>query len=263
VHERISKLRDENPQLVKIQYWTFLEDHLYSDFDVYLRVEYHEIENLKDVDYWLEILEFAHSKKFKPFQQGVVEHVIIKIIESVATGSIDFENGIKHLRSLLPQLRDTQRISFFYRNIEYSTTENLQAIAKMYDFLLREIIWKRRFNYDLFYGQALRGLFKSMADYVVERDSVDDQLSFLKTCLKWLYILPYYDIRRMNNVELQKICIVDETIRDVFYRNGFFPDGDCLKDVTERLSHGCSVNFRKACESILFSHKGVSETDEL
>lgn len=35
VHERIFKLRDENPQLVKIQYWTFLEDHLYSDFDVY------------------------------------------------------------------------------------------------------------------------------------------------------------------------------------------------------------------------------------
>jgi hypothetical protein len=113
VHERISKLRDENPQLVKIQYWTFLENHLYSDYDAYLHDEYLEIENLKDVDYWLEISEFANSKKFKRFEQGVVEHVIIKIIEIVATGSIDCENGIKYLRSLLPQIRDKMCVGSF------------------------------------------------------------------------------------------------------------------------------------------------------
>lgn len=79
------------------------ENIVYSGFRHYLRHDAYEIQNLKGIKFWLEMLYSAEDKKYPRFKQRVIIHVIERTVESIASGSIDYENGIELLKRLIPQ----------------------------------------------------------------------------------------------------------------------------------------------------------------
>ncbi|KAI3659732.1 hypothetical protein MP638_005206 [Amoeboaphelidium occidentale] len=263
VQDIITETTKDRPELIRSERWHYFVDILYSDFENYLQHDDYRIKNLDDVEFWLETLDFAHSKGYSCFHQSILKYIIFGIMRNIAAGLITFDKSEEYLRTAISQIQRFDRIGQEFCFFEDVTPRSFPALEKAYQLLLKEIIGKRRSNCEKFFGHFVETHIISLADFVIRQESPDDLLNIFKDCLKWRFILSGFDMRRIRNVELQKICIVDETVRDIFYPNSFFPDGDCLKDITERLSHGCSINFRKACERILFSNQNVSETNEL
>ncbi|KAI3655826.1 hypothetical protein MP638_004027 [Amoeboaphelidium occidentale] len=111
---------------------------------------------------------------------------------------------------------------------------------------------------------AKKNGYKNLSKLVIKQEDVEAYLDFLKECLKWrLHIDDLY--WRNVNIELRCkiVCIVDETVRDIFFPKGFNVDEEVFYEIEDKLFNGCSLNFRRACRKILCSSEYVNETDEL
>ncbi|KAI3655682.1 hypothetical protein MP638_000354 [Amoeboaphelidium occidentale] len=84
----------------------------------------------------------------------------------------------------------------------------------------------------------------------------------MKNCLKWRFVVPDDEWWTIP-ANVERVCIVDDTIRDIFFNKGFHIDDHCLEDMRKLLSKICSLNFRKACERYLYSSEYVSGDNEL
>jgi hypothetical protein len=144
----MSDIREENPELVKNQIWHYFEDILYSDFQHFLKHESNKIKNLKDVEYWLGILSFANKKDYSLFKQELVKYIVASIVKNM-----------EDLRCVRSCIRD-------------AGTTHLQALSEVYDFLLKEIIGKRRNNYSGFFKGFVSRIFFSLNPLVVQQDNV-------------------------------------------------------------------------------------------
>ncbi|KAI3656332.1 hypothetical protein MP638_001376 [Amoeboaphelidium occidentale] len=262
VHKIISDIREENLELVKNPIWHYFEDILYSDFRHFLQHESNKIKNLKDVEYWLVILSFANKKDNSLFQQTLVKFIVVSIVKNVAIGSIDCNNAIEHIKFLLPQLKNMEDVKRAGDCIEDAVTTHLQALSEVYDFLLKEIIGKRRNNYTGFFKGFVSGFVLSLNPLVVQQDNVQAELEILKHCLKWRFVVPDGEWRELQGFTL-RICIVDDAIRDIFFNKGFYLDHNLLDDITRLMNEDCSDNFRKACEQYLYSTEYVSGESKL
>lgn len=103
-----------------------------------------------------------------------------------------------------------------------------------------------------------------LAKLVIKQEDVEAYLDFLKECLKWRFNIDDGYWRNVNiKLWFKIVCIVDETVRDIFYPKGFIVDEEVLYEIEDKLFNGWSLNFRRACRKILYSSKYVNETDEL
>lgn len=261
VHKRISDIREENPELVKNQIWHYFDDILYSDFQHFLQHESNKIKNLKDVEYWLVFLSFANKKDYSLFKPELVKYIVASIVKNVAVGSIDCKQAIQHIKFLLPQLKNMEDLRCVGSCIEDAGTTHLQALSEVYDFLLKEIIGKRRNNYSGFFKGFVRRFIFSLNPLVVQQDNVQAELKFFKHCLKLRFVVSDGEWRELQGFT-RGICIVDDTIRDIFFNKEFYLDHNLLNDMTRLLYEDCSINFRKACEKYLYSSQYVSDNDE-
>ncbi|KAI3656083.1 hypothetical protein MP638_002708 [Amoeboaphelidium occidentale] len=189
----------------------------------------------------------------------------------------DFENYLQHDNYKIKNLDD---VEFWFEMLDFAVSKSYasfqQAILKYiiigimlniangaidYD---KEIIGKRRSNCEKFFADFVERHVTSLASIVVRRESAKRLMDIFKNCLKWRFVILDGWWREENYCSrLQQVCLVDETIRDIFYNKGFYLDYDFLKDVVEIMNTGCSVNFRKACERCLHSSEHVTEVDEL
>lgn len=50
---------------------------------------------------------------------------------------------------------------------------------------------------------------------VVKDENIEEYLDIFKNCLKWRFVVPSRDWRRLD-VNALRVCTVDDTIRDIF-----------------------------------------------
>jgi hypothetical protein len=252
VHERISAARNENPVLVENSRLILFEDLLYTELLVCFRYNNNKIDNLRDVDTWLRNLDFADARNYSFFSEELLTCIIHSIIENIATGSIAGDDGIKHLLHLIPRLKRLEYSGYRCCAVEEASRKTLPDVAKVYKITLKEIIGKRKNNYDWFYASYIDGFISDLARLVVKHESIDEELEIFKSCLKWRFVVPTGSWR-VQYEYTQRVCMVDDQVRDIFYHKGFYLDNQCLKDITKQMDKGCTVNFRKACERYLNS----------
>jgi hypothetical protein len=261
MHTRISENREANFELDNNQLWHYFEDILYSDFRYFLQHEDNNIKNMGNVEFWLGTLLFATQNNYTLFEQALVERIVTSIVKIVAEGSIDCEEAFDHIKRLLPKLQNMENVGYISAYIENVEPENLLALSQLYEHLFKDVIGKRRYNYSGFFERFVDHLIINLAQIVVEKDSVQNYLDIIKRCLKWRFFVLDGSWRK-RYIYTQRICIVDDTIRDIFYHKGFYLDETFLKHITKTLKEGCSENFRKACERYLYSSEYVSDENK-
>jgi hypothetical protein len=262
IQTRISEIREENYELDNNQLWHYFEDILYSDFRYFLHHEDKNIKNMGNVEFWLGTLLFATKNNYTLFEQALVEHIVTSLVKIVAEGSIDCEEAFDHIKRLLPKLLNTENVGYISAYIRNVEPRSLRALSQLYELLFKEVIGKRRYNYSGFFERFVDRLIYNLAQIVVKKDSVQNFLDIIKRCLKWRFFVLDGSWRKLN-IYTQRICIVDDRIRDIFYHKGFYLDETFLKDITMTLKQGCSENFRKACERYLYSSEYVSDENKL
>lgn len=259
VQELITKKTKNYPELVRSERWHYFVDILYSEFEKYLQHDDYKVKNPDDVEFWLEILDFAVSKSYASFQQEILKYIIVGIMRNIANGAIDYDKGVGYLRTAISRMQHFDKIGQECCFFEEATSKSLPALAKAYQFLFKEIIGKRRSNCEKFFADFVERHVTSLASIVVRRESAKRLMDIFKACLKWRFVILDGGWREENYCSrLQQVCLVDETIRDIFYNKGFFLDENFLGDVVEIMNTGCSVNFRRACEKYLHSSEFVT-----
>lgn len=180
IHDRISKIRRENMNLVNLPQWHCFEDILYSEFRYYLKHSDYEIKNLQDVKVWLQLMDFAKDKNYTRFQQKIMTKIIVSIVQNIAVGSIDYEDGIEHLKHLIPQLKETEDTGLSGHFIYHRPIESFKTMSKVSNFLTREIVGKRRSNYCGFFKLFVKNLVHSLSITVPYTNELEEKLDFLK-----------------------------------------------------------------------------------
>jgi hypothetical protein len=182
--------------------------------------------------------------------------IIVSIVQNIAVGSIDYEDGIEHLKHLIPQLKDTEDIGHSGYFIFQRPIESFKTMTKVSNFLTREIVGKRRSNYCGFFKHFVKHLVHSISITVPYTNELEEKLDFLKDYLRWRFAVPCGDWRNeIQNKGTKKICIVDETISNILYPEGLKITPVVLSMTMMTLNAYCSLRFRKACEKLLFHGK--------
>jgi hypothetical protein len=67
--------------------------------------------------------------------------------------------------------------------------------------------------------------------------------------------------RKLNSFT-ERLCLLDEEIRVIFYPEGLVLSDDSLLDIECWLNRNCSARFRAACEKYLFGNESFDEQNE-
>jgi hypothetical protein len=126
--------------------------------------------------------------------------------------------------------------------------------------LLKEIVGKKKFNYDVLYQNFLFEMICSMSEKISFLHTLEPYLIVVKSCLRWRFYVPSNQ-RDVSNLKscAALLCVLDEEIGDTFYSEGFLLDERWLNETIEILNAECSDAFRNACQKVLFSTEFVSK----
>ncbi|KAI3660269.1 hypothetical protein MP638_005132 [Amoeboaphelidium occidentale] len=248
--------------------WHSFEDHLLVLFPDYMGQHDNKNKNMKGAEFWLTELDPACKKNCSHYADALIRQTILEISRAIAAGSIHLEDVAEHLRDLKSKLNDIVKIAYLATVIGEARYERLPVLAKLYKFLLKEIIGKRRHNYGSFFQILVSDLNHVIGSIVVKDETIEEYLDIFKDCLKWRFVVPNGDWRRLD-VNALRVCMVDDTIRDIFFSTRVCLSYHWLQDITNIFRTGCSVNFRTARGKYLFSenvpkynpHVGASRTE--
>jgi hypothetical protein len=260
LNETVSKLRQENSELSNTEQWPFFEDCFYAEFFRYMSHGDPKIDEPEDVEVWLDILHFAVRKNFKTLQDKIASHIIDGIFHLVASGSMEFEKGLQQIQCLMQKLLDLTQTVHVCRHMVRSDPETLPGLARLYEFLVQDVMQKRKFNYIWFYQIFVLEMVKSISFIIGFVDDYEPYLSILKSCLQWRFAVPdgHWRSGKLDHHNT-RICIIDEELRDIFYPHGFILHDDGTRDITSLVYHRCSLKFMKACEGYLYCSENVDE----
>lgn len=261
ISKRMLKARHDYPEKAQTQMWHCFEDFIFSRFQEALGLEIYDFKDMQSIDYWLDKLDYASKENYPRLEQATVAHLISSSIKNITVGSIDFSYGIELVKRLLPKLEDMADIADKSCFVDRAKTDCLSSVSSLYDVLLKEIIGKRRRNNGVFFKEFV-SRFLFFLSLLVHKQDCLKELEIFKNCLKWRFVVPEGDWRSRDSYA-QKICMVDDTVRDIFYKDGFFLTDHCLQDITNSLKCDCSATFLKACEKYLFSNPYVSSDSKI
>lgn len=113
----------------------------------------------------------------------------------------------------------------------------------------------RHFNFDV---------LRFVKEIIIKQEDIDRHLHFLKECLQWRFYTEDRSWLCFNlNLDCDIVCVVDQTIRDIFYPKGFIVDG-CFRGILQHfMDNGCALRFREACKKFLSSNESVSDSNQL
>ncbi|KAI3656645.1 hypothetical protein MP638_007419 [Amoeboaphelidium occidentale] len=135
-----------------------------------------------------------HDNENKNMQQTIIE-----ISRAIAAGSIHLEDVASHLSDLISKLNDIVNIAYSAIVIDEARYERLPELAKLYKLLLKEIIGKKRHNYGSFFKILVSSLNYVIVSIVVKDENIEEYLDIFKNCLKWRFVVPSGDWRRLDN----------------------------------------------------------------
>jgi hypothetical protein len=125
---------------------------------------------------------------------------------------------------------------------------------------LKEIVGKKKFNYDVLYQNFLFEMICSMSEKIGFLQTLEPYLLFVKSCLKSRFYVPSNQ-RDISNLKscAALLCVLDEEIGDTLYSEGFLLDEHGLNEIVEILNAECSDALRIACQKLLFPTEFVSK----
>ncbi|KAI3655968.1 hypothetical protein MP638_003458, partial [Amoeboaphelidium occidentale] len=257
--EKISALKEEHPDLAQTDQWRYFEDFLYSYFRYYLFSYVADSCTSKDIQIWLDLLRFAEKENYSLLQQEILILLVRSTVRNIALGSLDVDIFLQNLPSWINRVLNVEELASSAYYTKDAIVENLPVLANVFNVLFKEIVGKRRPNYHVFFERFVGNLICSLADIAVKNESAKEYLVLLKDCLKWRFAIVDTDWRKQcQHTYSQRLCMLDDTIRDIIYPKGFFLSHEFLKDISLAMSNGCSVNYQKTCEKYLFSSENVS-----
>ncbi|KAI3655854.1 hypothetical protein MP638_000802, partial [Amoeboaphelidium occidentale] len=169
-----------------------------------------------------------------------------------------------HLSSLFTKLENGDRFAACCVFLEGHFRDNLPELAKLSDFLLKQIVGKRRSNSGEWFYIFLSGMLNFMTEIVIQKEDFEAHLDFFKDFLKCRFFVNDGKWRSLGyNVCFKIVGAVDETIMDISFPKGFSVDESFLYAMEDYMTEGCSLRLRRACRRILHSSDYVSEDDEL
>ncbi|KAI3659777.1 hypothetical protein MP638_000906 [Amoeboaphelidium occidentale] len=263
VQKKLSELRAERQSLSKTYEWRLFEDIMLSRFQEYLRHGSLGIKNLGDLNPWLMMLDYAFENGYHLFQQAIMKHMVDEIVISILRGCINVDQGLERLKWLIPQVENVERIgypAFWFFKMDSKT---LSARTRLCEFLLKEIVGKRRKNYACFFRGLIQEWMEALSEIVTNEEYRQDQLDALKVFLRWRFVIPNGSWRLTDSNSYQLVCLVDESLRSIIYPKGFYMKYLCWREMERLLTYGCSKNFRNACEKYLYSSDLVCHDNEL
>jgi hypothetical protein len=254
VKEKLSTLKGAHPDLAQTDQWRYFEDFLYSYFRYYLFSYVADSCTSKDIQIWLDLLNFAEKENYSLFQQELLTLLVRSTVRNVALGSLNVNIFLQNLPSWINRVLNVEELASSAYYTKDAIVDNLPALANVFNVLFKEIVGKRRPNHNVFFERFFGNLICSLADIAVKKDSAKEYLVILKNCLKWRFAIVDTDWRKQcQHTYSQRLCMLDDTIRDIIYPKGFLLSDDFLKDIILAMSNGCSVNYQKACEKYLES----------
>lgn len=264
VEESVTELKEKYPELAITEQWNCFEDFLYAHFHKFICDGIKDINTPEGAEFWQDVMKFAEQKNYLALQNKFADKIMNNVFYLVAEGLIKYEEGLEHLRSQIQKLRDLTDTQLLGRHISLASVDTLPGLARLYDYLLKELIGKRRQNYAPFFGGFIREMIGGLFNTILDRNNLEQHLAVLKSCLRWRFFISD-DHWRTEKLDLftQRLCIYDEEIRRIFFPNGLVLDDKSIKNLTDRLNEDCTVEFRQACERFLFYSENVDEKNEL
>lgn len=193
-----------------------------------------------------------------------MSNIIDNIFRQVAVESLGYETGMKHLLRWIPRLGDLLGIGNVSLYLFEVKAENVKDLCKLYVVLFREIVGKRRLKYDIFFEVFLPEMIETSYQIVFYIENVEDYFNCLKECLKLRYFVPNRGLLYNQQDDFtEKLCIMDENLREIVYPAGLYIQEDSLRDLIDIVEQGYSANFRMICERYLYSSEYVSDESDL
>lgn len=254
VHKKVLKAREENQLLMKNPYWHFFEDILYDSF------MYSFYWNL---DFYYDVLDFAKRNKYELLQWTAIGRIGDHSIERAAFGTIHFDEFTEHLMPLFELSKSLESFGVIGLKPKHLSLKALPTFNKVSEFLLKEIVGKKRNNYALFFCYFIQQWMNALHQIVTKEEYRQDQLDALKVCLRWRFVIPNGSWRLTDSNSYQLVCLVDESLRSIIYPKGFYMKYLCWREMVRLLTYGCSKNFRNACEKYLYSSDLACHDNEL
>ncbi|KAI3656238.1 hypothetical protein MP638_001694 [Amoeboaphelidium occidentale] len=154
------ELRVRRPELAETKYWHYFEDLFFCEFRLILHKDELKIRNINDPQIWCNVLSFSCKTDYRLFQQEILKHILISTIKNVSNGLMNCDRVIELLENLIPWLQNVEDIARNCCVVYLAIAERLPDLAKVYEFMLKEIIGKRQRNYDLFFERFLERLIQ-------------------------------------------------------------------------------------------------------
>jgi hypothetical protein len=104
LRKTVSKLRHENPVLMKAKQWRFFEDLFLAGCHCCNRFVVEGILDSRDLLQWLQCLAFAEKMNYTTLQHDLADQILDGVFCVVDSGLMDYEKDTTLLLRMFPQL---------------------------------------------------------------------------------------------------------------------------------------------------------------